>query len=111
MRGRERCTLLLHPDDATAYGLLDGGRCEISSADGTIEATVEVSDGIRRGVVSLPHGWGHEGPGLQLRVAEQHPGTNLNAITGPGGMDVPSGTAAFSGVTVKLRAVDAVASA
>jgi anaerobic selenocysteine-containing dehydrogenase len=105
MRGRERCTLLLHPDDAKAHGLLDGGRCEISSAVGTIQATVEVSDGIRPGVVSLPHGWGHDGPDLQLHVAQQHPGANLNAITGPGGLDVPSGTAAFSGVEVRLRAL------
>ncbi|RHW26310.1 molybdopterin oxidoreductase family protein [Nocardioides immobilis] len=105
MRGRDRCTVLLHPDDASAHGLVDGARCEISSDAGAVEATVEVSDEIRRGVVSLPHGWGHEGPGLQLSVAEQHPGANLNALTGPGGLDVPSGTAAFSGVPVALRAL------
>lgn len=107
MRGRERCTLMLHPDDAAARGLLEGGRCEISSDSGTIEATVEVSDALPRGVVSLPHGWGHDGPGLRLSVAEQHPGANLNAITGPGGIDVPSGTAAFNGVPVQVRALDA----
>lgn len=105
MRGRDRCTVLLHPDDASAHGLVDGARCEISSDAGAVEATVEVSDEIRRGVVSLPHGWGHEGPGLQLSVAEQHPGANLNALTGPGGLDVPSGNAAFSGVPVALRAL------
>ena len=105
MRGRDRCTVLLHPEDASARGLLDGDRCEISSATGAVEATVEVSDGIRRGVVSLPHGWGHDGPDLRLGVAEQHPGANLNALTGPGGLDVPSGTAAFSGVEVELRAL------
>jgi anaerobic selenocysteine-containing dehydrogenase len=109
MRGRDRCTVLLHPDDATAHGLVDGARCEIASAAGAVEATVEVSDEIRRGVVSLPHGWGHAGPGLQLGVAEQHPGANLNALTGPGGLDVPSGTAAFSGVPVVLRALPAPA--
>jgi anaerobic selenocysteine-containing dehydrogenase len=111
MRGKERCTLLLHPDDAAARGLVDGGRCEISSASGKIEATVEVSDAVRRGVVSLPHGWGHDGPGLQLRVAEQHPGANLNAITGPGGIDLLSGTAAFNGVQVQVRALGATAPA
>jgi len=109
MRGRERCTLLLHPDDASDRSLLDGDRCEISSATGTIEATVKVSDAIRRGVVSLPHGWGHEGPGLQLRVAEQHPGANLNALTDPAALDAPSGNAAFNGVAVQLRAIDASA--
>lgn len=105
MRGRDRCTILLHPEDATAHGLADGDRCEISSASGAVEATVEVSDGIRRGVVSLPHGWGHDGPGLRIGVAEQHAGANLNALTGPGGLDAPSGTAVFSGVEVALRAL------
>jgi hypothetical protein len=111
MRGKERCTLLLHPDDAAARGLVDGARCEISSATGTIEATVEVSDSVRRGVVSLPHGWGHDGPGLRLRVAEKHPGANLNAITGPGGIDLLSGTAAFNGVQVAVRPLDTTAPA
>lgn len=103
MRGSERCTLQLHPDDAVAHALADGDRCEIVSEAGSVQATVEVTDGIRRGVVSLPHGWGHDGPGLQLRVATQHPGANLNALTGPAGLDVPSGTAALSGVSVRIR--------
>lgn len=111
MRGRDRCTLLIHPDDATTRGLVDGGKCEIASDSGRIEATVEVSDSVLRGVVSLPHGWGHDGPGLQLRVASKHPGANLNAITGPGGIDVPSGTAALSGVEVQIRALGAAAPA
>jgi anaerobic selenocysteine-containing dehydrogenase len=111
MRGRDRCTLLIHPDDATARGLIDGARCEISSDSGTIEATVEVSDSVLPGVVSLPHGWGHDGPGLRLSVASKHPGANLNAITGPGGIDVLSGTAAFNGVKIQIRALGATAPA
>ena len=105
MRGSDRCTLQLHPDDAAAHALADGDRCEIASDAGAIEATVEVTDAVRRGVVSLPHGWGHDGPGLQLRVATRHPGANLNALTGPAGLDEPSGTAALSGVTVRIRAL------
>jgi hypothetical protein len=61
--------------------------------------------------VSLPHGWGHDGPGLRLSVAEKHSGANLNAITGPGGIDVPSGTAAFNGVQVQIRPLGATAPA
>src|SRR5205085_10752900 len=105
MRGRERCTLQLHPDDAAAHSLTDGGRCEITSDAGSIEATVEITEAIRPGVVSLPHGWGHDGPDLRLRVATRPPGANLNALTGPAGLDVPSGTAALSGVAVRLRAL------
>jgi len=111
MKGPERCTLWVHPDDALARGLLDGSQCEITSANGRIEAKVEVSDLVMPGVVSLPHGWGHHGPGLQLSIAAQHPGANLNAITGPAGLDVPSGTAAFNGVKVEVRALGATATA
>lgn len=103
MRGKDRCTLRIHPDDAEVRGLLDGTACTISSDAGTVEALIEITDAIRPGVVSLPHGWGHSGPGLQLSVAEQNPGANLNAITGPGGFDLPSGTAALSGVSVHVR--------
>jgi len=105
MRGSERCTLQLHPDDAVAHALEDGDRCAIASDAGEVEATVEITDAIRPGVVSLPHGWGHDGPDLQLRIATRHPGANLNALTGPGGLDLPSGTAALSGVTVRIRAL------
>jgi len=103
MRGKDRCTLRIHPDDADVRGLLDGGACTITSDAGSVEALVEITDAIRPGVVSLPHGWGHSGPGLQLSVAEENPGANLNAVTGPGGFDVPSGTAVFSGVSVHVR--------
>ncbi|WP_205699626.1 molybdopterin-dependent oxidoreductase [Conexibacter sp. SYSU D00693] len=109
MRGRERCTLQVHPDDAGARGLEDGGLCELRSAAGAVRATVEVTDAVRPGVVSLPHGWGHDGPGLRLSVATEHPGANLNAITGPGGLDVPSGNAALSGVAVEVTPVGASA--
>lgn len=109
MRGKDRCTLRIHPEDAQTRGLTDGGRCIVSSDAGSVEAVVEVTDTIRPGVVSLPHGWGHDGPGLELSVATQHPGTNLNAITGPGGLDVPSGTAVFSGVNVDVRAISRTA--
>jgi len=105
MRGKDRCTLRIHPDDAESRGLVDGGSCTVTSAAGSVEAVVEITDTIRPGVVSLPHGWGHDGDGLQLGVAEQHPGANLNALTGPGGFDLPSGTAVFSGVEVQVRAV------
>ncbi|MFC5731479.1 MULTISPECIES: molybdopterin-dependent oxidoreductase [Nocardioides] len=105
MRGKDRCTLRIHPGDAASRGLADGATCTVTSDAGSVEAVVEITDTIRPGVVSLPHGWGHDGPGLQLSVAEQHPGANLNALTGPAGFDVPSGTAVFSGVQVQVQAV------
>ena len=69
VKGKDRCTLHVHPDDAERLGLEDGGRAVVSSAAGRIEAPVEVTDGIMPGVVSIPHGWGHDAPGVKMRVA------------------------------------------
>ena len=69
VKGKDRCTLHIHPDDAERLGLEDGGRAVVSSATGRIEAPVEVTDGIMPGVVSIPHGWGHERAGHAMRVA------------------------------------------
>ncbi|GAA0637370.1 molybdopterin oxidoreductase family protein [Sporichthya brevicatena] len=103
MRGsKERCTLLVHPKDAAPAGLADGDLCRLSSAAGSVVVPVQISEAIRPGVVSLPHGWGHDGPGLRLAVASAHPGANLNAVTGPAGLDVPSGNAALNGTEVRI---------
>src|SRR3954453_6045835 len=74
VKGKDRCTLQVHPADAARLGLADGGRAVVSSASGRIEAPVEVTDGIMPGVVSIPHGWGHGAPGSRMRVAGEHSG-------------------------------------
>ena len=68
-KGKERCTLLVHPEDARALGLAAGGRARVRSRVGAVEVPVEISDAMMRGVVSLPHGHGHDAPGAQLSVA------------------------------------------
>jgi len=105
VKGKERCTLQVHPNDAAQAQLTDGGLCEISSAVGAVTAVVEITDDVREGVISLPHGWGHEGDDLRLSVAVKHPGTNANALTGPAGLDHVGGTAALNGVPVGIRRV------
>ena len=69
VKGKDRCTLQVHPDDADRLGLADGGQAEVASRVGKLVAPVEVTDAIRPGVVSLPHGWGHDLPGAQMGVA------------------------------------------
>src|SRR6185503_16223275 len=64
MKGADRCTALLHPDDATARGLGEGDRVRITSVVGAIEVPLEISDEMRPGVVSVPHGWGHHRKGV-----------------------------------------------
>jgi anaerobic selenocysteine-containing dehydrogenase len=106
MRGRERCTLVVHPSDAERYGLQPGGEAELRSRTGTVIVPVEVSDAIRPGVVSLPHGWGHSRPGTRLRVANEHPGVCVNDVTDDALLDI-SGTSTLNGVPVWVEPVPA----
>ncbi len=105
-KGPDRCTLLIHPDDAARHGLADGAMARVSSASGEVRAAVELSGAMRPGVVSLPHGFGHGGDGVQLRVAKEQPGANINALLPMKDRDLLSGTAVLSGVPVSLVACD-----
>ena len=103
MRGKPRCTLLMHPDDAATRDLRDGAMVRVRSRTGEVDVPVEVSDEVMPGVVSLPHGWGHGGPGVQLRVAVQHAGVSINDLTDEQRIDTLCGNAAFSGVPVRVE--------
>jgi anaerobic selenocysteine-containing dehydrogenase len=105
-KGPARCTLQLHPEDAHERGLAAGARARISSRVGVVEAPVEITDGIARGVVSLPHGWGHDEPGTSLSVAAQRPGTNSNVLTDELALDPLSGTAVLNGIPVEVCRAD-----
>lgn len=102
-KGPDRCTLLVHPVDATAHGLRNGDSARLQTAGGELVATVELSEAMRPGVISLPHGFGDPGPGQ--RVAAERPGVNLNALLPVGDRDLLSGTAILSGVAVTLSPV------
>ena len=105
VKGPPRCTLLIHPDDAAARGLLDGARARLSTGAGAIELPVEISDEVMRGVVSVPHGWGHGKSGVRLRVATATPGQSINDVIDPAVIDELSGTSALSGQRVRVEAV------
>jgi anaerobic selenocysteine-containing dehydrogenase len=103
MKGADRCTALLHPDDASARGLDDGDRVRVVSRVGAIELPLEVSDEIRPGVVSVPHGFGHSRPGVGWRLAEKNAGASVNDITDPAVVDAITGNAAFNAVPVRVE--------
>ncbi len=103
MRGRDRCTLLMHPDDAERLGVAGSERVAVSSRVGRVEAPLELSDEIMPGVVSLPHGWGHHRPGVRLGVAASRPGVSVNDLTDETRIDRLSGNAALSGVPVTVE--------
>jgi anaerobic selenocysteine-containing dehydrogenase len=107
MKGSDRCTALLHPDDASARGLDDGDRVRVVSRVGAIELPLEISDEIRPGVVSVPHGFGHVRPGVGWRLAAAKAGASVNDITDPSVVDRLTGNAAFNSVPVRVEAVRA----
>ena len=105
VKGRSKCVLLINPVDALKRQIVDGQTVAVSSRVGRIELPVEISDEIMPGVVSIPHGWGHNRPNLQLSVAQEHAGVSLNDLTDELAIDAVSGSAAFSGVLVEVKAV------
>ena len=104
VKGPDRCTLLMHPEDARLRGLGEGQTVEVRSRVGSVRVRIELTDAVMPGVVSLPHGWGHGRPGVQLRVAAAHPGVSLNDLTDDQAVDTLLGTAAFSGTPVHVTA-------
>jgi anaerobic selenocysteine-containing dehydrogenase len=109
MSGPERCTLHVHPDDAARLGLTDGGRAEVSSRSGAVDALVEVTDAVMPGVVSLPHGWGHDDPRSEMDVAGANAGTNSNVLADELLVDAVSGNAVLNGIPVAVAPVAASA--
>jgi anaerobic selenocysteine-containing dehydrogenase len=105
VKGKARCTLHIHPEDATRLGLGDGDDARVSSSVGSIEVAVELTDGIMPGVVSIPHGWGHNAPGVRLDVARRHAGVNSNVLADESQVDPLSGNAVLNGIPVELAPV------
>ncbi len=102
--GRERCTLLMHPDDAAARGVTTGQRVRLRSRTGAVEVAAEVSDRVMPGVVSLPHGYGHHREGVRLAQARRRPGVSVNDVTDETLLDELTGNASLSGVPVEVEA-------
>jgi anaerobic selenocysteine-containing dehydrogenase len=106
VKGKERCTLYVHPDDAVRLGLADGEPASVTSATGAIEVPVEVTDEIMRGVVSIPHGWGHDADGVRMDVASAHAGVNSNFLADESMVEPLSGNAVLNGIPVEVSGLD-----
>ncbi len=101
-KGPRRCTLLIHPADAAKSGLSLGETVRVASDAGSVEALIEISEEMMPGVISLPHGFGHDVEGVRQGVASQQPGANVNRLSDPAFVDSISGNAAFNGLPVRL---------
>ena len=102
VKGKDRCTLWMHPDDAAALGLTAGAMARVESRVGAVSVAVQPSDAMMPGVVSLPHGWGHGLQGVRLRVASAHAGVSMNDLTDPQDIDEGCGNAVLNGVPVRV---------
>lgn len=104
VKGKERCTLLMNPADAQSRCLADGQMVEVSSRVGCVQLPLEMTETMMSGVVSMPHGWGHGRAGTRLPIAQQHPGVSINDLTDEQQLDTLTGNAAFSGISVSVKA-------
>ncbi len=102
VKGRNRCTLRLHPDDARQLSLTDGSMATVASSVGEVTVEVELNDEMMAGVVSLPYGWGHGQTGSRLNVASKRPGVNTNVLTDRTRIDPLSGNAVLNGIPVEV---------
>ncbi len=102
IKGKERCTLQVHPDDAKRLGVIDGEMATVRSRVGEVTAPVEVTDDLITGVVSLPFGWGHGEPGIEMNTARTRPGVNSNRLTDESVMCAVSGNAALNAIPVEV---------
>lgn len=100
--GSNRCTVQVHPADAERLGLTDGGPARVTTEAGEITLPVEITDTVRAGVVSVPHGWGHDRPGTRMAVARARPGVNVNQLLDGSRRDPLSGTSVLNGFPVEL---------
>jgi anaerobic selenocysteine-containing dehydrogenase len=111
VKGKPRCTVHVHPDDATRLGIIDGDDVRVTSSAGAIVLPAEVTDAVLPGVVSIPHGWGHDQDGTRMATAGANAGANSNVLAGSDRFDTLSGNAVLSGIPVELAALAAVSPA
>ena len=104
IKGKRRDQLMMHPDDLAALGFVDGQTVEVRAAVGSVRIPVQATDSMMRGVVCLPHGFGHDRAGTRLDIAQQNPGVSYNDLTDANAVDAVSGNAALNGTRVDIRA-------
>ncbi len=103
VKGKPRCTVLMHPDDAAERDIADGNIVTVSTRVGSIQLPAELTDSMMPRVISIPHGWGHDRSDIQLSTAQKHAGVSVNDLTDETLLDVVSGNAAVNGVPAKVE--------
>ena len=102
VKGKDRCTLFINETDAHKLNLEDQQMATVSSNVGTVHITIEISNEMMSGVVSIPHGWGHSYAGSRMEIAQKNAGVSINDLTDPNKIDELTGNADFSGTRVRI---------
>jgi anaerobic selenocysteine-containing dehydrogenase len=102
VKGKGRCTLLMHPQDMAQRNIAEGNEVSVTSRTGAVQITAQASEEMMPGVVSLPHGYGHNRDGIRMGIARDHAGVSCNDITDELALDELSGNAALNGVLVTV---------
>jgi len=105
IKGKNPCTVQIHPADATNFGIQEGGMVEVASETGSVCLPAEIDEDIAPGVISIPQGWGHNQRQTGMSVAATQPGVSMNDVTDPNRVDLLTGNAALNGTRVRVRAV------
>ncbi len=103
MKGKNRCTVMMNTIDAAALQCVDKQLVKVTSRVGSVALPIEITADIMPGVVSIPHGYGHNRKGVKLDVAQQHAGASLNDLTDEMEIDELTGNAVLNGVWVKIE--------
>ena len=103
MKGKNRCTVLMSSKDANNLSITNHQQIRIISNVGSIKLPVEISDEMKEGVLSIPHGFGHNREGTKIKLAEKNAGESINDLTDDHKIDRLTGNANFSGTRVKVR--------
>jgi hypothetical protein len=107
VKGKPRCTLYVHPHDAAARGIVDGAIVTLRSRAGAVSLPAEITADVMQGVVCMPHGWGHDRPGVRLRIASDHAGASINDVIDDQRIDALTGTAVLNGTPVEVMPLHA----
>ena len=105
IKGKDRCTMMIHPESAEQLGLTEGAMAKVFNTIGSVELETELTEDMMPGVISIPHGYGHGKKGVKLSVASERPGVSCNDLTDPSIIDKLSGNAVLNGVPVSVERV------
>ena len=103
VKGDDRCTLLINSKDAHSLKIEDGQIVTVLSDVGKIKLPIKITNEMMEKVVSIPHGWGHDKIGTDIKVAQDNPGVSLNDLTNHLSIDILTGNANFSGTRVSIE--------